>query len=165
MVGCFIIAYLCAFLITSYVVQLDYVMGTSMENTLMNKDCLVVNKFVYHFSSPDRFDIVIFPHETDTYYIKRIIGLPGETVQIKEDGTIWIDGELLEENYGKEPILNPGNAIEPLELGDNEYFVLGDNRNESSDSRFDSVGMVHQRDILGKVVARVFPFQRMQTID
>ena len=70
-----------------------------------------------------------FQYKEDTYYIKRIIGLPGETVQIDSNGVIYIDGEELEESYGREVIQNPGEAAEPVELGEDEYFVLGDNRN------------------------------------
>ena len=115
-----------------------------MENTLHNGDNLIVDKLSYRFRDPERFDIIVFPfqYQANTYYIKRIIGLPGETVQIMEDGSIYINGEKLEESYGRE-VIQPetiGRAAEPIVLGEDEYFVMGDNRNNSSDSRTDIVG-------------------------
>ncbi len=112
--------------------------GESMTPTLQDKDNLIVEKLSYRFGDPKRFDIIVFPfkYEEDTYYIKRIIGLPGETVQIDLEGNIYINGEILEEHYGKE-VIKPeriGRAIEPILLGEDEYFVMGDNRNNSADS-------------------------------
>jgi signal peptidase I len=98
-----------------------------------------------------------FQYDRDTYYIKRIIGLPGETVQIDYDGNIYIDGEILKESYGKEVIQNPGRASEPITLGDDEYFVMGDNRNNSSDSRDPSVGNIKREDIIGRAFIRIWP--------
>ena len=117
-----------------------------MENTLHNGDNLIVDKLSYRFRDPERFDIIVFPfqYQTNTYYIKRIIGLPGETVQIMEDGSIYINGEKMEESYGRE-VIQPetiGRAAEPIVLGEDEYFVMGDNRNNSSDSRTDIVGKI-----------------------
>lgn len=91
------------------------------------------------------------------YYVKRIIGLPGETVQITGDN-IYIDGKLLEEDYGKMPITNSGIAEEPLKLGDDEYFVLGDNRKVSLDSRYEEVGPVQKEEIAGRAILRIWPF-------
>ena len=91
------------------------------------------------------------------YYVKRIIGLPGETIQITGDN-IYIDGSLLEENYGKMPITNPGIAEEPLKLGDDEYFVMGDNRKVSLDSRYEEVGPVQKEEIAGRAILRIWPF-------
>ena len=94
--------------------------GGSMETTLSENDNLIVDKLTYRFNEPKRFDIVVFPYryEKDTYYIKRIIGLPGETVFIDEEGNIFIDEELLQEDYGKETILDAGRAYEPITLGE-----------------------------------------------
>ena len=95
----------------------------------------------------------------DSIYIKRIIGLPGETVQIMEDGSIYINGEKLEESYGRE-VIQPetiGRAAEPIVLGEDEYFVMGDNRNNSSDSRTDIVGNIKREDIIGKAWLRIWP--------
>lgn len=154
-----LVVLLLTFLIVKYVAVRTEVIGPSMEPTLYNEDNLIVQKFTYHFTDPERFDVVVFPfkHGERTYYIKRVIGLPGETVEINSDGTIYIDGEVLEENFGKEVIENPGLASNPIHLGSNEYFVLGDNRNDSADSRDPSVGNVYRDDIVGKAWLRFFP--------
>lgn len=154
-----LVVLLLTFLIVKYVAVRTEVIGPSMEPTLYNADNLIVQKFSYHFTDPERFDVVVFPfkHGERTYYIKRVIGLPGETVEIDSDGTIYIDGEVLEENFGKEVITNPGLAAAPIHLGSNEYFVLGDNRNDSADSRDPSVGNVYRNDIVGKAWFRFYP--------
>lgn len=149
------------YLMINYVGQRTEVWGASMESTLSNGDNLIVDKVTYRFRDPLRFDIIVFPfqYEENTYYIKRIIGLPGETVQIGQDGTIYIDGEALEENYGREIIRpeNVGIAAEPVTLGADEYFVMGDNRNNSSDSRTEVVGNIHRDDIIGRAWMRIWP--------
>ncbi len=94
------------------------------------------------------------------FYIKRIIGLPGETVQIDEEGNIIIDGEVLDEGYGKEVIQSPGRAYEEIVLGDDEYFVMGDNRNNSTDSRDPSVGNITRDEIVGRAWLRIWPFNK-----
>ena len=146
------------FLIITFVGQRTHVSGESMENTLDNGDQLIVDKITYRFQDPERFDIIVFPfhYKENTYYIKRIIGLPGETVQIA-DGTIYINGEVLEESYGREVMQDPGIAAEPITLGEDEYFVLGDNRNQSSDSRDPSVGLIHRDEIIGRAWLRIWP--------
>lgn len=147
--------------IITFVGQRTRVDGRSMENTLHNGDNLIVEKLSYRFSDPKRFDIIVFPPTgKKEYYIKRIIGLPGETVQIDEDGNIYINGELLEENYGKETIQNPGRAAEPITLGDDEYFVMGDNRNNSKDSRSEEVGNVKRSQIIGRAWLRIWPLNK-----
>ncbi len=148
------------FLIITFVGQRTHVSGESMENTLDDGDQLIVDKLTYHFRDPERFDIIVFPfrHKDNTYYIKRIIGLPGETVQIL-DGEIYIDGAKLQESYGREVMQDAGTAAEPITLGDDEYFVLGDNRNYSSDSRDPSVGVIHRDEIIGRAWIRIWPLQ------
>lgn len=152
---------LMTFLVVKYVGQRTTVAGESMMNTLYNEDNLLVDKISYRFHDPERFDIIVFPYqyEEDTYYIKRIIGLPGETVRI-DDGDIFINGEILEENYGREEMVSAGRAAEEIQLGDDEYFVLGDNRNHSEDSRFDDVGNIKRSDIIGRAFIRIWPFSR-----
>ncbi len=146
--------------IICFVGQRTRVDGDSMYPTLHDGDNLIVDKISYHFNDPERFDVIIFPYQdSKIYYIKRIIGLPGETIQIDYDGNIFINGETLQEDYGYEPILNPGIAAEPILLGEDEYFVLGDNRNDSKDSRSEMVGPVEEDDIIGRAWVRFFPFE------
>ena len=146
-------------LLVTFVGQRTVVSGRSMNPTLENGDNLITDKISYRFSDPKRYDIVVFPFEDENgkrNFIKRIIGLPGETVQIK-DGEVYINGELLGETYGKEKMDYAGRASEPITLGDDEYFVLGDNRNNSEDSRHASVGNVKRSYIEGKVWLIVSP--------
>ena len=160
------IVFLLTYLVIHYIGQRTQVSGSSMEATLSDGDNLIVDKISYRFHDPERYDIIVFPYksEKNTYYIKRIIGLPGEVVQIDEDGTIYVDGEVLEESYGREVILDPGEAEEPIALGEDEYFVLGDNRNASSDSRDPSVGNILGEDIVGRAWVRIYPFNKMEFI-
>lgn len=150
------------FLIIHYVGQRTYVSGSSMENTLSDGDNLIVDKITYRFSDPKRYDIIVFPYqyEENTYFIKRIIGLPGETVQIV-DGIIYIDGEALQESYGREVMKNSGLAADPVTLGEDEYFVLGDNRNDSTDSRDPSVGKIPRDRIIGRAWVRIWPLSKI----
>lgn len=149
-------------LFVQFVGQRTYVNGDSMNATLEDGDNLMVDKLSYRFKDPERFDIIVFPYQYQekTYYIKRIIGMPGETVQI-EDGMIYIDGEMLMETYGTEVMQYAGVAGEPITLEEDEYFVLGDNRNNSSDSRDPSVGNVKQDQIIGKAFLRIWPLNKI----
>ena len=157
---------LICYLIITFVGQRTTVNGHSMENTLQDGDNLWIDKFTYHFKDPKRFDIIVFPYQDeDVYYIKRIIGLPGETVQIAPDGSILIDGKILAESYGKEVIFDSGTASEPRTLGEDEYFVLGDNRNDSRDSRWADVGNIDKDNIVGRAVFRLTPFKNMGKLD
>lgn len=151
------------FLMIRYVGQRTRVDGSSMENTLTNGDNLIVDKISYRFHEPERFDIIVFPYQykEDTYFIKRIIGMPGETVQITDKGEILINGEELVESYGREVIKDPGLASDPVTLGEDEYFVMGDNRNYSKDSRFPDVGNIRRADIIGKAWLRIYPFDKI----
>lgn len=155
-------------LITTYVGQRTVVAGNSMLNTLHDKDNLIIDKVSYRFRAPERYEIIVFPYQysEDTYYIKRIIGLPGETVQIIE-GYVYINGEKLDETYGRDVIDSDkyGIAAEPIELGEDEYFVLGDNRNESADSRETSVGVLKRKDLIGRAWVRVWPLEDFGVID
>ena len=150
------------FLIITFVGQRTYVSGSSMENTLSHGDNLIVDKITYRFSDPKRYDIIVFPfrYQEDVYYIKRIIGLPGETVQIR-DGEIYIDGEILYESYGREVMKSAGLAAEPVTLGEDEYFVLGDNRNDSTDSRDPNVSLIHRDEIIGRGWIRIWPLDEI----
>jgi signal peptidase I len=134
--------------------------GVSMETTLNDSDKVIINKFSYRFTDPKRFDVIVFKQsgkEHSYYDIKRIYGLPGETLQIKE-GLIYINGEVIEDKINAEPMANYGLADEEIILEENEYFVLGDNRNNSEDSRFASIGNIRKDEIVGEAFIRVKPF-------
>ena len=140
------------YVIITYVGQRTSVSGSSMETTLSDGDQLLVDKLSYRFQNPKRFDIIVFPYqyEENTYYIKRIIGLPGETVQVV-DGYVYINGSRLESDiYGNELMDDPMAASQPITLGEDEYFVLGDDRQNSEDSRNANVGNVKYSYIYGK---------------
>lgn len=157
---------LCVLLVPKYVMQRTIVEGSSMESTLHDGNNLIVEKLSYRFDKLERFDIIVFyPYgrENKDYYIKRIIGLPGETIQIIEDN-IYINGELLEEDYGKDAMAYAGIAALPYELADDEYFVLGDNRNNSTDSRKASLGPVKKENIGGRAILRIWPLKEFGSI-
>ena len=149
-----------AYFIIYYALEKTNMIGASMETTLSTDNSIIINKFSYRFSEPKRFDIIVFKQsgEEHSYYnIKRIIGLPGETLQIK-DGNIYINSELVEDIVNVEPMANYGLAEEEILLEENEYFVLGDNRNNSEDSRFASIGNIRKNEIIGKAFLRLSPF-------
>lgn len=153
-------------LVIKYVGQRTLVDGSSMEPELSDGDNLIVDKITYRFREPERFDIIVFPSEEDPeiYYIKRVIGLPGETVRIDSEGFIYINEERLAESYGREVIADPGMAEAGIVLGDDEYFVLGDNRNNSLDSRNGRVGAVASDEIVGRAWIRIYPFDKIGMI-
>lgn len=141
-------------LICSYVVQFVTVVGDSMNPRFEDSNHLIMEKISKRVNGLNRFDIIVFRKEgflSGECVIKRIIGMPEETVEIKE-GIIYINGEIIEENYGKENIIKHGNIKYPKTLGNDEYFVLGDNRNHSIDSRFNEMGFVKQNEIDGRVI-------------
>lgn len=138
--------------------------GSSMESTLHDEDVLAVNKICYALHDPERYDIIVFPYDDESYYIKRIIGLPGETVEIV-NGIIYINGSVLDESYGLEEMHEPNDNFSAVTLGADEYFVLGDNRNLSKDSRSSDVGFIKKDTIIGKACYRLYPFDTMGTVN
>ena len=150
---------LAAFVLVLFFGQIRTNTGQSMEVTLSDGDHVLIDTFSYRIGSPKRNDIIAFkPNGSDTshIYIKRVIGLPGETVQIK-DGMIYINGKVYLEKADYPTITNPGLASEEIKLGVTEYFVLGDNRNNSEDSRYADVGLVDADYIEGRVWFRILP--------
>ncbi|HOO27826.1 MAG TPA: signal peptidase I [Lachnospiraceae bacterium] len=165
-IGLFILSVLVlTYLTVTYVAQRTIVHNVSMQETLSEGDNLIMDKISYHFREPKRFEIICFrcAGEKDDL-IKRIIGLPGETVQIK-NGEIFIDGELLTDTAGLQAPEFAGRAENMITLGSDEYFVLGDNRSESIDSRFDEVGNVRKSTIAGRAFFRIYPFDKFGLIN
>ena len=146
--------------ITQYTLELTNMVGDSMESTLSSGDTILIDKLVYRIREPERFDVIVFQKsgkEHSYYSIKRIVGLPGETV-IVSNGRVYINGELLDEPQVSEDMVLEGLAAEPIVLDEDEYFVLGDNRNMSEDSRYFNVGNVVSDEIIGKAWLRTNKF-------
>ena len=165
--ACFLAAIVFAILLVTFVGQKSEVTGSSMNDTLYNGEQVIVDKLSYRFHSPQRYDIVVFPESNKSNYVKRIIGLPGETISIRE-GYIYINDKLLtDDSYGKEGIStqNYGRLKQPVTLKDDEYFVLGDNRNNSQDSRSEAVGNVTKDRLIGKVTFRFWPFKAIGKVE
>lgn len=134
--------------------------GNSMEDKLHNKDQLIVDCFTYRFlHAPRRQDVVVLrlKDQPDTFYVKRVIGLPGETIQII-DSLIYINGEVIEDPYATQRTFPGGSAERAITLGKDEYFVIGDNRNNSIDSRY-SLGPVQRSQLIGRAWVRIWPFE------
>ena len=129
------------------------VIGDSMEPTLYNGQKVLINRIVYNFTNPSRGDVIVFVPESKQnthYYVKRVVGLPGETIQII-NGEIFVDGELYEvEGLEADLMEDAGIAATPVTMGSGEFFVLGDNRNNSEDSRSANIGVVTKSEIYGK---------------
>jgi signal peptidase I len=158
-----------AYYISFHLLEKTAVIGDSMSPTLEDGEKILINCFSYRFHDPERFDVIVYKQsnkEHSYYDVKRVIGLPGETVRIDEEGAIWIDGERIEEKVAVDRINNAGLARdEGVLLDEKEYFVLGDNRNESEDSRFANVGNVVRSDIIGKAWIRLEPFNFISTLN
>lgn len=151
-----------------------YVKGSSMEPNFNHGDLLFINKLSTSIGSLDYGDIVICEMEDDFAYeniIKRVIGLPGDEIEILENEDdeeiydLYVNGELVEEPFLGEPMMTAGNIAYPFEVPENSYFVMGDNRNASTDSRKESVGAIPKENLMGKVVFRLYPFSAFGLID
>ena len=150
------------------------VKGSSMEPNFNHGDLVFINKLSTSVGSPDYGDVVICKLEEGSGYeniIKRVIGLPGDEIDIVENDDdedvydLYVNGEYIEEDFLGEPMMTDGNIEYPFEVPENSYFVMGDNRNESLDSRKESVGAIHKDDLMGKVVLRLYPFSDFGLID
>ena len=160
-------AILLAYIFVHFCIQRIGVVGDSMDPTLKAGDSIIVNKVIYRVSDPKRNDVIVFKQkgeEHNYYNVRRIVGLPGETIQIK-DGHIYINDTLIEDIVQVEDIVNPGLAKAPYLLEDNEYFVLGDNRNDSVDSRFASIGTIVKDEIIGKASIRFNSFSFVSSLN
>lgn len=156
-----------AFIFVWYFGQRVSTIGDSMNPVLKNGDVVLVNRIIYDASSPKRGDVIVFRpngNENIHLYIKRIVGLPGETLQIK-DGMVYVDGEAITEKYETTQLVHAGLAEEEIVLGGDEFFVLGDNRENSEDSRMADIGNVKRSEIEGKawlIVSPISEFGRVK---
>lgn len=141
--------------------------GQSMEPVLSNQDVVIINKSAYNFKEPQRYDIIAFKlkDETEEYFnIKRIIGMPGETIQIK-NGRVFIDGSALTDLPFEDLIITEGLATDEITLAEGEFFVMGDNCNNSEDSRFVNIGNISEKEISGKVIFKLLPRTEMGSVE
>jgi len=157
------VAVIVGFLVAIALGKTTIMQDGSMGPSLLAGDIALTNRFSYQMGEPERGDVIAFKLSDDemaSTHIKRVIGLPGETIQIIE-GKIYINGEIYKETMVFPQIENPGIAEDVIKLGSNEYFVLGDNRNSSEDSRFVDVGVIDKKEIVGKIWFVIFPKERM----
>lgn len=148
-----------AFVFVYFIGLRTTVVGQSMQGTLEGGDEILVNRFIYSVTKPKANDVIVFlpnGNEKSHYYVKRVIGVPGDTVQIK-NGAVYVNGELFSEAVETAAIEEAGIAAKEVTLGEDEYFVLGDNRNNSEDSRYANIGNVKREHIIGKAWFRVAP--------
>lgn len=150
------------FLVYAYGTRIP-IAGHSMTPLLESEDVVLMDRLAYDFGKPARFDVVVYERGDQKLNVKRVIGLPGETVQIV-DGQVYIDGEMLEQGEGMSKISLAGLAEDPIKLGEDQYFLLGDNRDSSEDSRFAGIGNVSESQIQGRVWFRISPVSRIEAI-
>ena len=151
-----------AFVLVYFVGLRTSVVGSSMSDTLEAGDEILVNRFVYKVTAPKRGDVIVFlpnGNKKSYYYVKRVIGVPGDTIQI-QNGILYVNGEEYKETPERDKMDEAGLAKEEITVGEDEYFVLGDNRNNSEDSRYANIGNVKREYIIGKVWLIVSPFRR-----
>lgn len=156
-----------AFVFVYYIGLRTSVVGQSMSPTLENRQEILINRFIYSVTDPKPNDIVVFlpnGNEKSHYYVKRVIGVPGDTVQIKE-GAVYVNGKLFDEAIETAAILDAELAAEEITLGEDEYFVLGDNRNNSEDSRYANIGNVKKEYMIGKAWFIVSPYRDFGFLD
>ncbi len=156
-----LIAVVLAFIIRLFVLEVFLVDGSSMEPTLQNRERLIVNKFQYFFQEPEHQDVLIFSFSNDRDFIKRVIGVPGDEVAIR-DGQVFVNGTPLEEDYIRE--LTQG-EYGPVNVPVDHFLVLGDNRNNSMDSRDPAVGFVTRENVKGKAFLVFWPLPSIRLIN
>lgn len=160
----FLIVLVASYIITNYIVRKSVVHNVSMQKTLYDGDKIIMDELSYYNGDPKRYDVICFKsYKEKELLIKRVIGLPGETVRIS-DGVIYINDKEIRDVSGVEAVGNAGLASSGILLDEDEYFVLGDNRPESIDSRFADVGNIKRKDIIGKAVLVYWPANRIKII-
>lgn len=155
------------YLAPTFLMEKIAVDGTSMQDSLQDGEQVLIEKVSRYFDGPKRFDIIVFTKKTsktEKVYIKRVIGMPGDKIQIIGD-VIFVNDQVLPEDYGKDAMRTEGIAAEPIVLSEGEYFVLGDHRSISVDSRSENVGIVKKSEIDGVVILRIYPFDKFGEVD
>ncbi len=150
------------FVLHSFGTQVQ-ITGQSMLPLLSSGDVVLMNRLIYDFGKPERMDVIVFKRDDNKANVKRVIGIPGDKVQIR-DGHLYLNDEKMELEDGLGQVTLAGLAEYPIELQEDEYFLLGDNRDSSEDSRFANIGNVREDQILGKVWMRIFPLIDMSLI-
>ena len=159
----FIVTIVIVFLIIIYVATIQQVVGPSMSPTLNNGDVLILNKIVYKVSDINRYDIVVLSSKESKYLVKRIIGLPGDTVAYKNN-QLHINGKIYEETFLDEGVVTPDFSLSSLgyeTIPEDMFFVVGDNRGNSEDSRDPKIGLINREDIQGKSNLRIWTIGEM----
>lgn len=137
--------------------------GQSMSPTLESEEVVLMNRLSFQFKNPERFDIIVLKKDDNKFNVKRVLGLPGETLQVKE-GLLYVNEELVKNEKGLNKVSLAGLLEHPVILGQDEYFVMGDYRDNSEDSRFANVGNIKRKQIIGKVWLRISPIFRFGLI-
>lgn len=156
----FIIIVFIVLILFLYVVSITQVVGNSMYPTLENQEVLVLNKAAYRFSDVKRGDIISLSYADTKYLIKRVVGLPGDTIEFK-DNTLYINGEVYDETYLNDDVITDDFSLKDIGydvIPEDMYLVLGDNRQNSMDGR--DIGLISKKDIIGKIAIRFWPVNR-----
>ncbi|MCL2199161.1 MAG: signal peptidase I [Defluviitaleaceae bacterium] len=160
------LAALLFFVVRGFLFRMAHVDGNSMAPTLEHGDMVVLNRLVYHLSRPQVGDVVAFPFagNPSEFYIKRVVALPGDAVDFY-DGFFYVNSNRLDDYFSQSPTLSGGDVDFPITVEDGHFFVLGDNRNGSQDSRFTGVGTIPRRDMVGRAGFRVWPLSRAGRVE
>jgi len=153
-----------AYLILNVVMVKAVVQGDSMEPILSDGDVVFCNRLTYSFNPPERYDIVVVPAKDGSYIVKRVMALPGNTIQINNFGKVEVNGQVLADDPGFGIIMDKGSIKDPLKLETEEFFVMGDNRNSSIDSRHSEVGIIKRSQFIGRVSFRIYPMDKIGLI-
>ncbi len=166
-----LVVLLIVFLLRTFVIGTIYVKGSSMEPNFHHGDFLVINKLEVYLSTPRKDDVVICRLDNGSNrenIIKRVIGTPGDKIDLRQDAygvyKLYINDILIEEPYIAAPMTEKGNVTYPFVVPEGYYFVMGDNRNASTDSRRTSIGAIAEKDVIGHVVLRLYPFDSICVI-